>query len=112
MVFVNPTTDVPELAIEFLDHHTATGFYEVSGNHFNALTVNMEANKLLNLPEYLKADVLMDQFAGVPQSNYWTVTFPVPVEEVFAKQIQLVLSGQTTAEEALAAVEKEHAKNR
>jgi raffinose/stachyose/melibiose transport system substrate-binding protein len=111
MLFVNPESDVPELAIEFLDYHTAPEYYEVSGNYFGALTANREANEKVNLPPYLKADVLMKQFA-LPQSNYWTVTFPTPVEEALAKQIQLVLAGQATAQEALAAVEAEHARNR
>ena len=111
MVFVNPDTDVPELAIEFLDYHTAPEYYVVSGNYFGALTANKEANKQVNLPPYLKADVLMKQFA-LPQSNYWTVTFPTPVEEVLARQLQLVLAGQATPEDALAAVEVEHARHR
>ena len=53
----------------------------------------------------------MKQFA-LPQSNYWTVTFPTPVEEVLARQLQLVLAGQATPEDALAAVETEHARHR
>ena len=111
MLFVNPESDVAELAIEFLDYHTSPEYYEVSGNYFGALTANREANEKVNLPPYLKADVLMKQFA-LPQSNYWTVSFPTPVEEVLARQIQLVLAGQATAGEALAAVEEEHARNR
>ena len=111
MVFVNPDIDVPELAIEFLDYHTAPEYYVVSGNYFGALTANKEANKQVNLPPYLKADVLMKQFA-LPQSNYWTVTFPTQVEEVLARQLQLVLAGQSTPEDALAAVEVEHARHR
>ena len=111
MLFVNPDTDVPELAIEFLDYHTAPEYYVVSGNYFGALTANKDANMQVNLPPYLKADVLMKQFS-LPQSNYWTVTFPTPVEEVLARQLQLVLAGQAAPEDALAAVEVEHARHR
>jgi ABC-type glycerol-3-phosphate transport system substrate-binding protein len=111
VIFVNAKTKVKEVALNLFDHLTTVPFYQLEGKINNCFTASPEANKTVNLPPWLKTDVFMKQMT-MPKSNYWTVTFPVPVEESFGRQIAAVMGGQATAAQALQQVEEAHSKNR
>ncbi|MCX7030979.1 MAG: ABC transporter substrate-binding protein [Spirochaetes bacterium] len=111
VIFPNAKTKVKEAALNLFDHLTSVPFYQLESKINMCFTASPEANKTVNLPAWLKSEVFMKQMT-MPQSNYWTVSFPVPVEEVFGRQIGAVMGGQATAAQALQQVEQEHAKLR
>jgi raffinose/stachyose/melibiose transport system substrate-binding protein len=108
---INPQTKVLDTAVAFLEYMSRPEYYVIRGNTMKCLTVSPEANKSIDLPYWLKAEPLMSQ-SKLPMCNYWTQSFPMPVEEVLSNQIKLVLGGKITAQEALEKIEAEHAKNR
>ncbi len=111
VIFVNAKSKVQNAALDFLDYVTSVPYYQLLAKQNACFTPSPEANKTVALPGWLKAEPLLKQ-TSFPQSNYWTVTFPVPVEEAFGRQIQAIMAGQATTAQALQAVEDVHAKNR
>jgi len=110
-VFIDKDTKVPEAAIDFFDYLISPEFYKILGEVYATLTPSPEANKEVNLPDWLKSEVLTKQF-DMPYTNYWTTNFPMPVEETIANNIKQVLDGSIAPEQALKNIEQEHQKNR
>jgi hypothetical protein len=75
------------------------------------MTPSAEANKKLQVPDWLKAEPIAIQ-VSLPQFNFWTTQFPMPVEEILSNNIKMVMEGSIGIDQALKNIEAEHARNR
>jgi raffinose/stachyose/melibiose transport system substrate-binding protein len=110
-IMVDKDTKFLKEAVEFLDHCTAQGWYDITVERAKCMTPSAEANKKLQLPDWLKADPISIQ-VNLPQFNFWTTQFPMPVEEALANNLKMVMDGSITIDQALRNIEAEHARNR
>ncbi|HEY5586979.1 MAG TPA: extracellular solute-binding protein [Ruminiclostridium sp.] len=110
-VGISPETKNVEQAVEFLDYAGAVEFYEILGNYEGNLTPCTAANSKVNVPYFFNKEPITKQL-DKPKTQYFCYAFPLPVIESLQTQIKLVLSGDATPDEALAAIEAEHVKNR
>jgi len=110
-VGISPNTKHLDAAIEFLEYATAKEFWLIIGNAQGNLSPRIDANDEIEVPYYFKTEPILGQL-DKPKTPFFCYAFPMPVVEVFQTQIKLVMSGQTTVDNALAAIEAEHAKYR
>lgn len=106
-----PKTKVKDAAVDFLDYATNAEFFKKLGNSQGNLSPNTEANKSIEVPYYFKTPPILGQL-DKPKTPFFCYAFPMPVVEVFQTQIKLVMSSQVSIDDALKAIEAEHAKNR
>lgn len=106
-----PNTKNVEAAADFLDYATNDEFFTILGNSQGNLSPNTAANEKIEVPYYFKTDPILTQL-DKPKTPFFCYAFPMPVIEVFQTQIKLVMSGQTSIDDALKAIEAEHANNR
>ncbi|MDR0730711.1 MAG: ABC transporter substrate-binding protein [Treponema sp.] len=110
-IMVDGNTKFPKEAVDFLNHCTSQGWFEILVKKAKAMTPSAEANKKLQLPDWLKAEPIAVQVT-LPQFNFWTAQFPLAVEESLANNIKMVMEGSISIDQALKNIEAEHARNR
>ena len=110
-IMIDKDTKVLDVAIDYLDYICSPEFFRAWGQGESCLTPCPEVNPEIDLPDWLKVEALTKQF-DLPASDFWTTSFPIPVEEAIANNIKLVLAGSVTPEQALENIENEHAANR
>jgi raffinose/stachyose/melibiose transport system substrate-binding protein len=108
---VCPSSKIKDAAAEFMAYASNEEYFTISGNFQGNLTPVPAANKKIEIPYFFKVPPIMDQLSK-PKTPFFCWAFPLPVIEVLQTQIKLVLSGQVSADDALKAIEAEHAKNR
>jgi raffinose/stachyose/melibiose transport system substrate-binding protein len=110
-IMVDRDTKIVKEAVDFLNHCTAQGWYDITVERAKCMTPVAEANKKLQLPDWLKAEPIAVQ-VSLPQFNFWTAQFPLAVEEILATNIKMLMEGSISIDQALKNIEAEHARNR
>lgn len=110
-IMVDKDTKIPKEAVDFLNHCTSQGWYDIMVERSKCMTPMAESNKKLQVPDWLKAEPIATQ-VSLPQYNFWTTQFPMPVEETLANNIKMVMEGSISIDQALKSIEAEHARNR
>jgi raffinose/stachyose/melibiose transport system substrate-binding protein len=103
--------DVKDAAVKFVDFLIGEDAQIINGTGMGAVTSNPQANTRLKLFDYFNAPAFTDQ-ASLPKTGYFDHAFPIPVIEVIKVQLQKLMQGETSVDDALAVVEAEQAKHR
>lgn len=101
---VCPTTKYEKEAVEFVNYAAGYGCQELLGNSLGNLTAMPEVNEKLTIPYYFKTEPILEQL-DKPKTQFFCYAFATPVCTALQDQIKLVMAGQATAEEALAAIQ-------
>jgi raffinose/stachyose/melibiose transport system substrate-binding protein len=104
---ISPNTQHEQEAIDFLSSFVTDDFHRDILGSGGSLTTVPSVNEQLDLHPFIVNEHILNQF-NYPLTNYWTTSFPVPVEEVLATQFDLIMAGKTTIEKALDLIEAEH----
>lgn len=106
-----PNTKNKDAAADFLEYAANDEFFTLLGNSQGNLSPNTKANEKIQVPYYFKTEPILKQL-DKPKTPFFCYAFPMPVVEILQTQIKLVMSGQVSVDDALKAIEGEHAKNR
>jgi raffinose/stachyose/melibiose transport system substrate-binding protein len=110
-VGVCPNTKNPEAALDFAGYAASEDYFKMLGNWEGNITPCVAVNAKVALPYYFKTAPITKQIEK-PKTPFFCWAFPLPVIEALQNQVKLVLSGDTTSEAALKAIEAEHQKYR
>lgn len=111
IAMASPKTEHRDEAIEFLSSFASDAFHRDILGKGGSLTTIPSVNPQLDLPDFVVNEQMLNQF-NYPLTNYWTTSFPMPVEEVLATQFDLIMAGKTSIKKALDALEAEHKNHR
>jgi raffinose/stachyose/melibiose transport system substrate-binding protein len=103
---VNPKSKVKDVAIDFVGYAAGDEFFKIIGNQQGNLTPDVAANESVAVPYYFKTPPILDQLSK-PKTPFFCYGFPMSVVTVLQDQIKLVLAGQSSVDEALAAIQAE-----
>jgi len=100
-----------DASIKFVGFLLSNEGQQIMGSAAGAVTSNPDANKSLKVAPYFAEAPFTDQ-ANLPKMGYFDHAFPIPVIEELKVDIQKLMQGSESVDDALAAVEKVHAGER
>lgn len=107
---VAPTTENPDAAVAFVDWAASRESHKMMASLGGAFSPVAGQNEEIDFPDFLMAEPIQRQF-GAPWTSYFHYAFDSATVEVEKDQIRMVLAGQSTIDQALAAMDasiKEH----
>lgn len=110
-MIINSETKVKDAAVDFMDYITAPEMHQALAADMGSYTSHPGVNENIDLNPIFTTDPFKVQL-DLPKMGYADHAFPIPVIEVMKVQLAKAMSGSVTVDEALAAIEKAHAKER
>ncbi len=102
---VCPNTKYPDQAVEFVNYAAGEGVQEILGNTLGNLTAMPAVNEKVDVPYYFKTEPILEQL-DKPKTQFFCYAFATEVCNALQDQIKLVMAGQTSVDDALAAIQK------
>jgi raffinose/stachyose/melibiose transport system substrate-binding protein len=110
-VIINSKTKVKDAAVDLMDWFTSFDVQKAQAIDGGCFVVDPAVNKVVDLDPIFKTEPFTKQF-NLPKMGYFDHAFPIPVIEVMKVQLAKAMAGEVTVDQALQAIETEHAGQR
>jgi len=110
-VIIYSKTKAKNAAIDLMDYFTGFDVQKAVSQDGGCFVVDPNVNKVVELDPIFKTEPFTKQF-NLPKMGYYDHAFPIPVIEVMKVQLAKAMAGEVTVDQALQAIETEHAGQR